>query len=187
VCQFRLKLQNFKQYVCTHTSIDMSETLAALNSSLRPHLAASAVEGGNFSSSCVKEVAYTKVCRRSKVPNLKSYSYKMLPDLRFSRWWLRRVIFSEMWAVGFHRRFGRIYCLHLESSREPKQPVRRTEQLCLLAPWWAFCPTLNTEQVRFSEMFVYFYQTIWHQSLTELSPSWGPANCAATQELPTIL
>lgn len=121
MCQFRLKLQNFKQYVCTHTSIDMSETLAALNSSLRPHLAASAVEGGNFSSSCVKEVAYTKVCRRSKVPNLKSYSYKMLPDLRFSRWWLRRVIFSEMWAVGFHRRFGRIYCLHLHGrtvSRE---------------------------------------------------------------------
>jgi hypothetical protein len=33
----------------------------------------------------------------------------------------------------------------------------------------------------------YYHNSDEHNLLTDLSPSWGAANCAATQELPSIL
>jgi hypothetical protein len=82
--------------------------------------------------------------------------------------------------------FGRVICISgylvryiVPKSRYSNRPL----------PWFSFVP-LNKcyDNVDPSQFSRYNHRSIRHHvTLTVLSPSWGAANCAATQELPSIL
>jgi hypothetical protein len=100
-------------------------------------------------------------------------------------------------SVPFHRRFIRIFCCRgwgwLRIMAVGRSSLENMSSLHLVAPPSGCIVNGNDAKRRFESLnyglqivetvFTYLLTYL----LTELSPSWEAANCAVTQELPSIL